>query len=85
MLKFLGTLVISIILTYAFLFFGGVLIFENFFALIVFIGLIVAILVSLFSHLLIRVEDLEERIKQLESPAGPEALKSQEKVGDEEN
>lgn len=67
MKSFLGTFAMSLILCYIFLFFGGVLIFENFWAILVFIALIIAILVTIFIHQETKIEELESRIKILES------------------
>jgi hypothetical protein len=71
MKNFLGTFVISLILCYIFLFFGGALIFENIWAIIVFVALIIAILTTIFIHQVIKIEELEARIKTLESRSEP--------------
>jgi low affinity Fe/Cu permease len=73
MKSFLGTFAISLILCYIFLFFGGVLIFENFWAIIVFIALSIAIVVTVFIHQETKIEELESRIKTLESQNEPKA------------
>lgn len=67
MKNFLGTFIISLILCYVFLFFGGVLIFENFWAIIVLAAFIIAILITVFMHQETKIEELESRIKMLES------------------
>ncbi|MGI6227357.1 MAG: hypothetical protein ACOYJ1_13995 [Peptococcales bacterium] len=67
MKNFLGTFAISLILCYIFLFFGGVLIFENFWAILVFVAFIIAILITVFIHQETKIEELEARIKTLES------------------
>ncbi|WP_069999954.1 hypothetical protein [Cellulosilyticum sp. I15G10I2] len=67
MKNFLGTFAISLILCYIFLFFGGVLIFESFWAILVFVALIIAILITVFIHQETKIEELESRIKTLES------------------
>lgn len=67
MKNFLGTFATSLILCYIFLFFGGTLIFENFWAILVFAALIIAILITVFIHQETKIEDLEARIKTLES------------------
>lgn len=71
MKSFLGTFAISLILCYIFLFFGGVLIFENFWAILVFVALIIAILITAFVHQETKIEELEARIKILESQSEP--------------
>lgn len=71
MKDFLGTFAISLILCYIFLFFGGVLIFENFWAILVFAALIIAILITVFIHQETKIEELEGRIKTLESKSEP--------------
>ncbi len=72
MKNFLGTFAISLILCYIFLFFGGILIFENFFwAILVFVALIIAILITVFIHQETKTEELEARIKILEAQSEP--------------
>lgn len=71
MKRFLGTFVISLILCYVFLFFGGVLIFENFGAMIVFVAFIITILITVFMYQETKIEELEARIKALESQFKP--------------
>lgn len=66
MKNFLGTFAISLILCYIFLFFGGILIFENFWSILVFVALIMTILITAFIHQEIKIEELESRIKTLE-------------------
>lgn len=67
MKKFIGTFVICLILCYVFLFFGGALIFENFGATLVLVALIIAVLITMFVHQEIKIEELEARIKTLET------------------
>ena len=71
MKNFLGTFVLCLILCYIFLFFGGILIFENFGAILVFVALIITILITVFIHQETKIEELEERIKILESQSEP--------------
>ena len=71
MKNFLGTFAISLILCYLFLFFGGVLIFENFLGILVFVALIIAILITVFIHQETKIEELESRIEILESQSEP--------------
>ncbi|MDD4753127.1 MAG: hypothetical protein PHT78_07760 [Desulfitobacteriaceae bacterium] len=67
MKNFLGTFAVSLILCYFFLLFGGVLIFENFWAILVFVALIITIIAKMFIYQETKIEKLEERIKTLES------------------
>ncbi len=67
MKSFLGTFVISLILCYIILFFGGYLIFENIWAILVLVAFIIAILITAFAHQETKIEELEARIKILES------------------
>ena len=52
---------------YIFLFFGGILIFENLWAILVLVAFIIAILTTVFIHQETKIEELEARIKKLES------------------
>ena len=68
MKNFIGTFIICLIVCYLFLFFGGVLIFENIWALIIFTAFIIAILITTFISQETKIEELEKRVKALESP-----------------
>jgi hypothetical protein len=67
MKNFLLTFVTILILCYIFFFFGGALIFENFWALLVLVAFIMALLTTVLIHQEIKIEDLEARVKTLES------------------
>jgi cell division protein FtsL len=54
-----------------FLFFGGAIIFENFWAMLVLVAFIIAILAIVFIHQETKIEELEARIKKLESQTQP--------------
>jgi len=71
MKKFAGTFVISSIIIYVILFFGGALIVENILALIILLALIVSVLYTIFTHQELRIEELEIRIKTIESQVAP--------------
>nr|WP_312578132.1 hypothetical protein [Sedimentibacter sp.] len=71
MKNFFGTFVICLITCYVFLLFGGALIFENFWAIIVLVALIIAILITVHIHQDTKIEELETRIKALESQNEP--------------
>lgn len=75
MRSFIGTFIICLIVCYLFLFFGGVLIFENIWALIVFAAFSIAILITTFINQEIKIEELEKRMKVLESPKEPKESK----------
>ncbi|NLM44604.1 MAG: hypothetical protein GX201_11435 [Clostridiales bacterium] len=67
MKSFLETFVISLILCFIFLFFGGAFIFGNIWAILIFVSFIMAILITAFSHQETKILELEERIRALES------------------
>ncbi|HZJ83963.1 MAG TPA: hypothetical protein VFD02_00285 [Syntrophomonadaceae bacterium] len=67
MKNFLATFAMTLILTYIFLFFGGALILENFWAMFVFIAFIIAILVTVLINLAIEIEELEGQVILLEN------------------
>lgn len=71
MKNFLGIFVISFILSYIFLSLGGILIFESFWGMIVFVAFIITILIMLFMNQETKIEELETRIKTLESEFKP--------------
>lgn len=64
---FLGTFVICFILIYVFQLFGGLFIFENIWGLLIVIALVMAILITVFINQETKLEELEKRIKNLES------------------
>lgn len=67
MKSFLATFLACMVLVYGFLLFGGAMIFQNFWALLVFVSLVIAVLARLFDSQNERVKQLEERIRALES------------------
>lgn len=67
MKKFFGTFAITLILCYIFLFFGGALIFESLYGVLILIAFIIAIFITIFVNQETRIEELEVRIKTLES------------------
>lgn len=66
MKRFLGTFVPVLVLCWAFLFFGGLRIFENIFAVLAFCALVITVLILLFVGQSERIEALEARIRALE-------------------
>lgn len=66
MKKFFETYVISFILCLIFLFFGSL--FDSALVVIGLVALIIAILISAYIELETKIEELETRIKALESP-----------------
>lgn len=71
MKKFIGTFAICLILCYVFLLFGGALIFENVWAGLVLVVLMISIIITAFMHQETKIEELEARIKTLEPPGEP--------------
>ena len=72
MKRFLGTFIISVILCYVFLLFGGSLIFENIWRIIIFVAMIIAVLITAFVYQETKIEELEERIKRIEGQSDTE-------------
>lgn len=72
MKDFLATFIVCMISCYIFLFFGGALILENIWIIPIFAALFLAILIKAFIHQETKLEELEERIKSMESRGGPE-------------
>ena len=75
MKRFLGTFGVCLVLGWAFLFFGGALIFENIWALLVFWALVLTVLILLFEGQDRRIEELQARVQALE-----EALEQKEET-----
>lgn len=73
MKNFISAFILVYVLSWAFLFFGGMNIFFNFYSLLAFVSLIITSVGTLFYKLFIRVEELEARVKLLE-----EKLETQE-------
>jgi len=67
MKNFIGTFIGVFILCYFFLFFGGILIFENLWATLAFIAFVITVLITLFVHQETKIDQLEAKIKALES------------------
>ncbi|HQA59858.1 MAG: hypothetical protein WBJ82_06590 [Tepidanaerobacteraceae bacterium] len=67
MKDFLATFLIVLIFCYFFLFFGGVIVLENIFAGLVFVALVISILITLYIRQETKIEELEARIKNLET------------------
>jgi len=71
MKDFLITFAIVLILCFVFLFFGGALIFENIWGIIVFVSLVIAVFITLYIRQEKKIDELEARIKALESQNEP--------------
>lgn len=71
MKDFFITFAIVLILCFVFLFFGGTLIFENIWGILVFVSLIIASLIALYIRQEKKIDELEARIKALESKNEP--------------
>ncbi|WP_304509970.1 hypothetical protein [Anaerotignum sp.] len=69
MKSFFQTFVMSLIVCYVIFFFVGGLIFENLWALLMLIALVISILINQFIYLETKIEELETRIKTLEKPS----------------
>ena len=70
MKRFLGTFLACLVVSWAFLFFGGAMIFENFWALLVFCALVLTVLILAFEGQGEQIEKLEKRIAALEQAVG---------------
>lgn len=69
MKKFLMTFFICLVLVFVFMFFGGSMLLDlsrHFYAFLIFIALILAVLISAFGALSEKLEALEKRIQELE-------------------
>lgn len=72
MKRFLGTFLACLAVSWAFLFFGGAMIFQNLWALLVFCALVLTVLILSFEGQGEQIEKLEKRIAVLEQAAGGE-------------
>jgi len=72
MKRFLSTFLVCLVLLWAFMFFGGAMIFENSWALLAFLALVLTVLVLLFGSISDQMDEMEKRIKALEEQLGPE-------------
>ncbi|MDF3004526.1 MAG: hypothetical protein K0S22_998 [Oscillospiraceae bacterium] len=70
MKNFLEVFGISFILLTVFMMFGGSLVFENIWAIIAFVAFIISVIGSIFMYQETKIEDLEDRIKKIESQNG---------------
>ena len=69
MKKFLMTFFICLVLVYVFMFFGGSVLLDlsrHFYAFLVFVALILAVLISAFAAQSEKLEALEKRVRELE-------------------
>lgn len=67
MKDFAATFAVCFILCYVFLLFGGALVFENIWAILILVSLGITVLITAFMHYESKIEELEERIKAVES------------------
>ena len=74
MKRFLGTFLACLVVSWAFLFFGGAMIFQNFWALLVFSSLVLTVLILAFESQGSQIVQLEKRIAALEQAAGGRRL-----------
>ena len=66
MKNFLGMFGMTFIVCGVFIFFGGALIFENFWAAIAVVAFLLSIFITALLHQETKIEELEERMKTLE-------------------
>ena len=71
MKRFVGTFLACLVVSWGFLFFGGAMIFQNLWALLVFSSLVLTVLILAFESQGSRIEQLEKRIAALEQAAEP--------------
>lgn len=67
MKTFISTFVVCLVIGYVFLFFGGALLFEHFWATFVFAMLVLAAFITALLRQETKLEELEARIRQLET------------------
>lgn len=67
MKTFISTFVVCLVIGYAFLFFGGALLLEHFWAAFVFAMLVLAAFITALLRQETKLEELEARIKQMEA------------------
>ena len=66
MKRFLGTFLACLVVSWGFLFFGGAMIFQNLWALLVFSSLVLTVLILAFESQARHTEALEARLQALE-------------------
>ena len=66
MKRFLGTFLACLVVSWGFLFFGGAMIFQNLWALLVFSSLVLTVLILAFESQARHTEELEARVRALE-------------------
>lgn len=69
MKRFVGTFLACLVVSWAFLFFGGAMIFQNLWALLVFSSLVLTVLILAFESQSEQIEKLEARVQALEQAA----------------
>ena len=65
--RFLGTFLACLVVSWGFLFFGGAMIFQNLWALLVFSSLALTVLILAFESQARHTEALEDRVRALEA------------------
>lgn len=76
MKSFLSTFAVCFILLCAFLFFGGYYILTNFWATAAPVSLIAAVIVALFEHQESKIDELEQRLRALETDSPDDTLET---------
>ena len=67
MKRFLGTFLACLVVSWGFLFFGGAMIFQNLWALLVFSSLVLTVLILAFESQARHTDALEDRARALEA------------------
>ena len=76
--RFLGTFLACLVVSWGFLFFGGAMIFQNLWALLVFSSLVLTVLILAFESQARHVEALEARLQALEERLAEETENKEE-------
>lgn len=93
MKKFLMTFFICLVLVFVFMFFGGSMLLDlsrHFYAFLVFISLVLAVLITVLEGLWEKLESLEKRVQELEGRENPpeeqiQSLENRKDLRDKEN
>ena len=76
--RFLGTFLACLVVSWGFLFFGGAMIFQNLWALLVFSSLVLTVLILAFESQARHTEALEARLQALEKRLAEETENKEE-------
>ena len=70
MKNFLVTFFVCMVMMMAFFFFAGALIFSSTWGILIFVSLVITVIVCLFDHQSTQIEELKQRIEQMEAVLG---------------